>query len=114
MSYQILTVESPLQVRDIDTDKIQELEETVEFLQEQIESLKQYLYHKNYELQQIEQELDYTNKELCTALNLNPLTIDEAMELTKNLLASYKPTEDVLVELLISIYGSTCGEALWK
>lgn len=109
MSYQIREQESHLQLgRGIDADKIQELEEKVEFLQEQIESFKQYLCHKDYELQQLKQELSYTNKELCAALNQKPLTIDEAIELTKNLLASEKLSENVLVELLIAINSSWC------
>ncbi|MBD2773463.1 hypothetical protein [Iningainema tapete] len=107
MTYQIRDQESHLQVpRGIDADKILELEEKVEFLLEQIESLKQYLCHKNYELQQIEQELGYTNKELRDALNAKLLNINEAMELAKNLLASNKPTKDILAELLIAIYSS--------
>ena len=87
MSYKISNLETPLQVgRATDADKIYKLEETVEFLLEQIESLKLYLFHKNYELQQIEQELDYTKQELCDALSSKQLTINEAMELAKNFL----------------------------
>ncbi len=89
MSYKISNLETPLQVgRATDADKIYKLEETVEFLLEQIESLKLYLFHKNYELQQIEQELDYTKQELCDALSSKQLTINEPMELAKKALAS--------------------------
>lgn len=109
MSYKIPNAESHLQVwRGIDADTIEELEEKVEFLLEQIESLKLYLCDKDYELQEIRQELIYTNQELCTALNSQPLTIDEAIELTKKLLASDRLTEDALVELLIAINSAWC------
>ncbi|MEI2579406.1 hypothetical protein [Scytonema sp. PRP1] len=108
MSYQIRNAESYLQVlTGIDAQKIQELEEKVEFLLEQIESYKLELCYKNYELQEIKQELSYTNQELCAAvISTKQLTINEAMELAKKLLASDKPTEDVLVELLTAIYSS--------
>jgi fumarate hydratase class II len=106
MSYQISNRESDLQAwRSIDAEKMQELQEKVEFLLELIESYKLELCYKNYELEEIKQELSYTNQELCAALNPK-LTINEAMELAKKLLASNKPTEDVLVELLTAIYRS--------
>ena len=106
MSYQISNLESDLQVwRGIDAEKIEELEEKVEFLLELIEGYKLELCYKNYELEEIKQELSYTNQELCAALNPK-LTINEAMVLAKKLLASDKPTEDVLVELLTAIYSS--------
>ena len=107
MSYQIREQESNLQVgRGIDADLIQELEEKVEFYLEQIESLKLYLCHNIYKLQEIEQELGYTNKELREALSLKLLNINDAMEFAKKLLASNKPTEEILVQLLITIYSS--------
>lgn len=106
MSYQISNLESDLQAwRGIDAEKIQELEEKVEFLLELIESYKLEMCYKHYELQEIKQELSYTNQELCAALNPK-LTINEAMVLAKKLLASDKPTEHVLVELLTAIYRS--------
>ncbi len=107
MPDQIRNAESALQVwRGIDADKIEELEETVEFLLEKIEGWKLEIRNKNYELQEIKQELSYSNQELCTALNLKQLTINEAIELAKKLLASDKPTEDVLLELLLAIYSA--------
>ncbi|WP_414585686.1 hypothetical protein [Scytonema sp. PCC 10023] len=108
MSYQISNLESDLQAwRGIDAEKIEELEEKVEFLLELIESYKLALCYKNDELQEIKQELSYTNQELCAALiSTNQLTINEAMELGKKLLAREKPTEDVLLELLLAIYSS--------
>ena len=106
MSYQISNLESAPQAwRGIDAEKMQELEEKVEFLLELIESYKLEMCYKQYELQEIKQELSYTNQELCAALNPK-LTINEAMVLAKKLLASDKPTEHVLVELLTAIYRS--------
>lgn len=46
-----------------------EIEDTVELLHEQIETLKQMLYYKELELQELKQELHYANERLCTALN---------------------------------------------
>jgi hypothetical protein len=64
MSYQISNLESDLQAwRGIDAEKMQELEEKVEFLLEVIESLKLELCYKHYELQAIKQELSNTNQE---------------------------------------------------
>ncbi|MDF5730507.1 MAG: hypothetical protein PUP92_21410 [Rhizonema sp. PD38] len=109
MSYKTSNVESHLQVwRGIDVDKIEELEEQVEFLLEQIESLKLYLCQKNYELQEIKEELSKTTQELYAALNAQPITIDETIELTKKLLASNLFTEKTLVELLIAINSAWC------
>lgn len=54
-----------LQVRrNINADKIQQLEETVEILNEQIESLKLMLCYKSHELEEMQEELNYTNHEL--------------------------------------------------
>lgn len=81
MSYEISNLETHLQVsRSTDTNKMYEFEERVEFLLKQIESLKLYLFHKDYELQQIEQELNYTRQELCAAISSKLLTMNEAME----------------------------------
>ncbi|OKH48517.1 hypothetical protein NIES2101_22095 [Calothrix sp. HK-06] len=46
-----------------------EIEDTVELLYEQIETLKQMLYYKELELQQLRQELDNVNESLYTTLN---------------------------------------------
>lgn len=71
MVHKIPSPESELQVhRGIGADKIRHLEDTVEILKEQIESLKLDLCHKNYELEEIKQELSSTNHELCAVLEL--------------------------------------------
>lgn len=83
-----------------------EIEDTVELLQEQVESLKQELHYKELELQQIQQELIFTNQELCGVLKVKQLTLDEAKELAKNILASQNITGESLCELLSAIYGT--------
>lgn len=104
MTYEIRNQESHLQKwRGIDAEQSRELEETVEFLEEQIESLRQGLRHKSYELQAIKQELRYTNYKLCAVISSKLLTVDKAEELAKNLLTGEKPTKDVLVELIRAI-----------
>ena len=83
------------------------LEEETEILREQIESLKQVLRHQNEKLQQTEQELKYTNNELSAALDLVPLTLDEAKELAKNILSMEKPARNVLAEFISNFYNSS-------
>lgn len=46
-----------------------EIEDTVELLREQVKTLKQMLYYKELELQEVRQELDNVNEELCAELN---------------------------------------------
>lgn len=63
-------LKTELQVqRDVDADKIQQLEDTVAILIEQIETLKLEIDYKSHELEEIRQELFYTNRELCVAIN---------------------------------------------
>ncbi|MBD2004756.1 MULTISPECIES: hypothetical protein [Cyanophyceae] len=83
-----------------------EIEDAVELLQEQVESLKQELHYKELELQEIQQELIFTNQELCAALTVKQLTLDEAKELAKSILASQNITGESLSELLSAIYGT--------
>ncbi|MBW4603276.1 MAG: hypothetical protein KME29_27875 [Calothrix sp. FI2-JRJ7] len=45
-----------------------EIEDTVELLREQVETLKQMLYYKELELQEVRQELDNVNESLYTTL----------------------------------------------
>lgn len=55
--------------RNVDADKIHQLEDTVKILTEKIESLKLELNYKNHEIEEIKQELIYTNHELCIVIN---------------------------------------------
>ncbi|NMG10812.1 hypothetical protein [Brasilonema sp. UFV-L1] len=84
-----------------------EMEETVELLCEQVETLKQLLYHKELELQEIEQELHNTNEDLYAALKSPWLALDEAKELVKEVLVSKKPIGETLATLFSTIYNST-------
>lgn len=95
-------LESCVQIhRNIDIDKIQELEDTVEILTEQLETLKLELYDKNQELSEITEELNWTNHELCIlnqlfTNNLASLPINEIEKLDNKLLVTKKPTKSNL------------------
>lgn len=58
----------------LDANEILKLEETIEILREEVESFKQLLHQQNQKIQEITQELMYTNQELCIATNLQLLT----------------------------------------
>jgi archaellum component FlaC len=100
----IHNLEISLQVeRDIDADKIQQLEDKVKILNEQIESLKLILCYKSHELEEIQEELNYTNHELYVlnelyATSSEALPINEVKKLTKDLLENEQPINTVLVE----------------
>ena len=93
--------------KDLEASEKPEIEDTVDLLCEQLETLNQLLEWKQLELDQIKQELNYTNKELCAALNREWLTLDEAKELVKKILVSKKPHSQSLAKLLSTIYSST-------
>ncbi|MUG99260.1 hypothetical protein F7734_46010 [Scytonema sp. UIC 10036] len=84
-----------------------EIENRLELVCEQVETLKQLLYDKEIELQEMRQELQDTNMDLCLALNSPWLSLDEAKELVKKLLASKKSNNEILAELLSTICNST-------
>jgi septal ring factor EnvC (AmiA/AmiB activator) len=92
---------------DLDSGERPEIEDRVELLCEQIETLKQLLQYKELELQQIKQELRYTNEDLCAALNSPWVTLDEAKQLVKQILVSKKPVGETLAKLLRAIYNSS-------
>ncbi|WP_206756644.1 hypothetical protein [Aerosakkonema funiforme] len=87
-----------------DEVKREELEDTIEILRQQIEMLNQELRGKELQLQELEQELSFTNEQLC-AYSSQQLTFKEAKELAKYLLASQKSSSESLAELLSAIYG---------
>ncbi|KAB8319992.1 hypothetical protein SD81_009455 [Tolypothrix campylonemoides VB511288] len=91
---------------DLDSGERSEIEDTVELLCEQIETLKQLLLYKQLELEEIKQELRYTNEDLCAAVNCEWLTFDEAKQLVKQILVSKKPIGENLAKLLTAIYNS--------
>lgn len=90
------SLENSVQIpRNVDANKIQQLEDTVEILTEQLESLKLELDSKNQELSEVVEELNCTNHELCILSelftnSLAQLPINEVGKLDNNLLASKK------------------------
>lgn len=87
--------------------------EEVEFMREQVQSQKLYLQYLEQQLQQLQKELSYTeqeveymNSELCSLFSSLPMTLDQAKESAKTILASRKPTRESLAQLLSTIYGS--------
>lgn len=94
MSYKVSSLKSGVQIqRGTDADISLELEKTIEILVAQIESLDLELCQKNQELEEMKQELRYTNQKLCTPINSKQLTLAQAEELATNLLANEKPIE---------------------
>lgn len=93
--------------QDLDSAGKSELEDAVELLWEQLETLKQELHYKELDLQDMEQQLSYINKELRAALRSEWPPLDEAKQLFKNILVSKKPISESLAELLSLIYNST-------
>ncbi|WP_414582074.1 hypothetical protein [Scytonema sp. PCC 10023] len=91
---------------DLDSGERPEIEDTVELLCEQIETFKQLLEYKQLEIEEIKQELRYTNEDLCAALNSPWVTLDQAKQLVKQILVSKKPVNETLAELLSAIYNS--------
>lgn len=83
------------------------LREQVEFQGELVESLKLKLRYQEQELQEAEQELVYTNRDLCNALILEGVCLETAKELAKTILKSKKSVSESLAELLTAIYGSS-------
>lgn len=78
--------------RGINTMKSLKAKDTVKKLKEQTEILKLKLHDQGYELQEIKQELKYTNYELhtlydlCEVISSKLLNIDEVKELADSLL----------------------------
>ncbi|MBD0343487.1 MAG: hypothetical protein ICV63_01355 [Coleofasciculus sp. Co-bin14] len=99
------------QQKDSDNRKIWEMEEDIEILREQVDSLEQMLHHENQRTDYYIQELGYTNQEL-EGMNeeLNNLIIsktlplDEALELAKNIVEKNQSVGESLTELLKAIY----------
>jgi len=106
MFYKESRLKSQVQIgRDTNADRSWEIEDTIDILEAQIESLELELCYKNHKLEEMEQELRYTNQELCTISNSEQLTFEQAEELAIKFLATEKPLKDALVELLIAIYN---------
>jgi|SRR5919199_2990852 hypothetical protein len=109
-----------------DAERALALQEQMEILQEMVESQKLYLEVHEQQLLELKEQLRYANQEIeCmnqelqdmyyqspTAFSSKCLTLDEAKKLALIILASEKPTQDSLAQLLSAIYGSTVE--LWE
>jgi hypothetical protein len=89
------------------SDKKLEIEEKVELLYEQIESLKLLLYDKELEVQEIREQLDYTSMDLCAAFKLPELPFDEAKAIARTILKNQNSINQALAHILSNIYNST-------
>ena len=86
-------------------EQIELLHEQIEFWRKLVESLNLELHDKEQQLQAIEQELNYTNKELCSALMFERVNLAEAKELSKTILKNNKSASQSLADVLSAIYG---------
>lgn len=95
----------------LSVDEILEIEQTAEFLGEQVETLQQELqserqlveeYHQ--ELLQTNYEMSVINRELQDKCKFKKLKLDEAKLLALNILSTQKSTSESLADLLSAIY----------
>lgn len=104
------------QIASIDAKKLltasEEIElsrEKVKFWRKQVQSLNLELREKDQLLQQTEEELEQTNHELrqlATMFAAERLTLDEALEVAKQILANGKLGREAIADLLGAIYLS--------
>jgi septation ring formation regulator EzrA len=99
--------------KSLDESKIREMEEDLELLREQVESLKQLLRHENEvtnyyieELAQTKQELEWMNQELNNLVALNTQLVDEAEEFAHSRVENKKSVSESVAELGSGIDGS--------
>lgn len=85
--------------------QIQVLCEQIESWREQVENLNLELRKKEQQLQDSQEELNYINNELSSALILQSISLDEAEELKKIILKSNNSVIKYLAESLIAIYS---------
>jgi SMC interacting uncharacterized protein involved in chromosome segregation len=85
------------QEKDVNRGEIGEMEEEIEFLREQVESLKQLLCHENQltnhyiqELANTNKELEWMNEEISNLMALNREPLAEAKELAKGIVEQKK------------------------
>ena len=86
-------------------DELELSREQIEFWRELVDSLNLELRDKEQRIQQVEQELMYTNQELCNAFMLQKLEPDEAIEFAQKILQNQKSVSESLAELLTAIYN---------
>ncbi len=99
--------------KSLDESKIREMEEDLELLREQVDSLKQLLRHENEvtnyyieELAQTKQELEWMNQELNNLVALNTQLVDEAEEFVHSRVENKKSVSESIAELGSGIDGS--------
>ncbi len=85
--------------------KILNLEEEIQCVREQLETINQMLYDQCEIIEQYEHEFKSRNNELFNALRLEQLELDEAKELAKLIVKSENPATESIAELLSAIYG---------
>lgn len=97
--------------KSLDDRNIRKMEEEIEILYEQGESLKQLLHHENqltnYYMQELDttnQELEWMNDEISNLIKSKRLTLDEALELAKSIAGKNKSVSESLDELINAIY----------
>lgn len=91
------------------SEQIELSHEKVKFWRKQVQSLNLELCEKDRLLQQTEEELKQTNQELrqlATVFAAERLTLDEALEVAKQILANGKLGREAIADLLGAIYLS--------
>jgi hypothetical protein len=112
MSYKIRRLKSQMQLRrGIEVNKTWQLQKIANILKQEVETLKLELYCKNYELEQIK-ELRYSGNEVYSIISTMLLNIDDADQLTKNLLVCDRLIKNVLTELqnAVEVYNSSFSD----
>ena len=99
--------------KSVAESKIWEMEEELELLREQVDSLKQLLRHENQvtnyyrqELAQTKQELEWMNEELNNLVASNTQSVDEAEEFAHSRVENKKSVSESIAELGSAIDGS--------
>jgi seryl-tRNA synthetase len=79
----------------------------LERTRQQKKYLQQQLRQATQKLEECQQELIYTQQDLVDALKAERLTLRQATEVAKTLLAEDEPAREALTRLVNAIYGST-------
>lgn len=99
--------------KSLDENKIWEMEEEIELLREQVESLKQVLRHENQvtnyyiqELADTKQELEWMNQEINNLVASNTQSVDETEEFAQSRFENKETVRESTAELGSGIDGS--------
>jgi hypothetical protein len=97
-----------------DAFRVLSLEQEMEILQEQVETLKRLLCYKEEQVQQLqqqlkdaEQDMDEMNQEFLNIFQSQHLTPEEAKDIARTLVASEQHTAQSFAQLLNQIFGSS-------